>query len=61
MAPGQYQPEWLGCPRCGRVVGENDRVCMACGSPLFKACPYCGKVVRAKMRFCIQCGRRFEF
>jgi RNA polymerase subunit RPABC4/transcription elongation factor Spt4 len=57
----QYDREWLSCARCGRVVGENDRICNACGSPLFKMCPQCGKPARVKMRFCIQCGRRFEW
>ena len=58
-SPDMYWNEWVGCSRCGRVAGENDRICTACGAPLFKSCPQCGKVVRAKMRFCIQCGRQF--
>jgi len=55
----QYDQEWLSCARCGRVVGENDRICTACGAPLFKMCPQCGRPARARMRFCTQCGRQF--
>ncbi len=52
------------CAKCGNPVGEGDKFCMNCGSPILNApqstCPNCGSVISSDYMFCMICGQRLK-
>lgn len=48
------------CPRCGRPVSAEQKICKFCNSPINgKTCPYCGGWVDADATTCPDCDYSF--
>ncbi len=50
------------CPRCGRPLRDEDKVCPYCGIELSRAryCPHCGMRVAQVAKTCLLCGASLE-
>ncbi|MBM3132376.1 MAG: zinc-ribbon domain-containing protein [Chloroflexi bacterium] len=46
------------CPRCGRPVADDWKLCPDCRTPLLEKCPRCGKFQRVNWTSCPYCQRR---
>ena len=49
------------CTKCGNQVGETEKFCSNCGSPIQveekePKCPKCGADIKGDKRFCVNCG-----
>lgn len=57
-AAGQPSTHSLRCPKCGTVVPDGSKFCLACGAPISNNtfCKNCGKPLPAEAKFCPECG-----
>lgn len=48
------------CSKCGHLIGEGERFCTRCGTPVTQSqqhlCPECGAVVSEEAIYCGKCG-----
>ena len=61
QAPAAAEPKQIQCPTCGKLLPENAKFCLECGTKIEllgeneMICPSCGKKT-PKGKFCMECG-----
>lgn len=50
----------VNCAKCGAPNAPDQRLCVKCGSHLYRHCRHCGRRNERNAKTCIHCGRSLQ-